>query len=152
MAISAKPTSGQSLRQAESYSPKSPEPYRSAYNTCSMWDVFISHASEDKETIARPLAVELEANGLQVWLDSQELYVGDQLTPKIEQGLQNAQFGVVIFSRNFFAKKWTQFELESLLKMEKPPNEVILPVLHGLTTAEVEVAWRAIAPPVSRMR
>lgn len=103
-----------------------------------MWDVFISHASEDKETIARPLAVELEANGLQVWLDSQELYVGDQLTPKIEQGLQNAQFGIVIFSRNFFAKKWTRLELESLLKMEKPPDKVILPVWHGLTTAEIE--------------
>jgi hypothetical protein len=103
-----------------------------------MWDVFISHASEDKETVARPLAVELEAKGLQVWLDSQELYIGDQLTPKIEQGLQNAQFGVVIFSRSFFAKKWTQLELESLLKMEKPPDKVILPVWHELTTAEVE--------------
>jgi hypothetical protein len=103
-----------------------------------MWDVFISHASEDKETIARPLAVELEANGLQVWLDSQELYVGDQLTPKIKQGLQNAQFGVVIFSRHFFAKKWTQLELETLLKMEKPPAKVILPVWHGLRTAEIE--------------
>jgi hypothetical protein len=114
-----------------------------------MWDVFISHASEDKETIARPLAIELEANGLLVWLDSQELYVGDQLAPKIERGLLNAQFGVVIFSRNFFAKKWTQLELESLLKIEKPPDKVILPVLHGLTSAEVEAFSPTLAGKIA---
>jgi hypothetical protein len=33
------------------------------------WDVFISHASEDKETVARPLAQCLERSGLRVWYD-----------------------------------------------------------------------------------
>jgi hypothetical protein len=30
------------------------------------WDVFISHASEDHETVARPLAERLRAAGLRV--------------------------------------------------------------------------------------
>ena len=41
-----------------------------------MWDVFISHASEDKATVARPLALLLQKRGVAVWLDEGELYLG----------------------------------------------------------------------------
>jgi hypothetical protein len=48
-----------------------------------MWDVFISHASEDKESVARPLAEELISRGLKVWYDDLTLTsviaFGDQL-------------------------------------------------------------------------
>ena len=33
------------------------------------WDVFISHASEDKELVARPLAELLRGSGATVWLE-----------------------------------------------------------------------------------
>ena|ERR1035441_962014 len=36
------------------------------------WDVFISHASEDKATVARPLAELLRKAGLKVWLDENQ--------------------------------------------------------------------------------
>jgi hypothetical protein len=38
------------------------------------WDVFVSHASEDKEAIARPLAESLRARGLRVWYDDFSLW------------------------------------------------------------------------------
>jgi hypothetical protein len=41
------------------------------------WDVFISHASEDKEPLARQLADLLRAQGVSVWLDESELTLGD---------------------------------------------------------------------------
>jgi hypothetical protein len=41
------------------------------------YDLFISHASEDKQSVAAPLAVLLEAQGLRVWLDRYELTLGD---------------------------------------------------------------------------
>lgn len=34
-----------------------------------MWDLFISHASEDKDEIERPLADQLFEAGLVVWFD-----------------------------------------------------------------------------------
>ena len=43
------------------------------------YDVFISHASEDKEEVARPLAEALRKNGLSVWYDEFELKIGDSL-------------------------------------------------------------------------
>jgi hypothetical protein len=44
-----------------------------------MFDVFISHASEDKEAFVEPLATELRKRGLKVWFDKFELKVGDSL-------------------------------------------------------------------------
>ena len=43
------------------------------------WDVFISHASEDKDNVARPLAQALRAEGYRVWFDEFTLTVGDGL-------------------------------------------------------------------------
>ena len=68
------------------------------------WDVFISHASEDKEAIARPLAEALEGRGLLVWFDEFTLAVGDSLRRSIDHGLANSRFGIVILSP-FFLKR-----------------------------------------------
>lgn len=50
------------------------------------FDVFISHATEDKEELVRPLAVALQGHGLSVWYDEFELRVGDSLRRKIDAG------------------------------------------------------------------
>jgi len=52
------------------------------------WDVSISHASEDKDAIARPLVEAPRAKGLRVWYDEFSLKVGDSLRKKIDHGLQ----------------------------------------------------------------
>jgi len=69
------------------------------------WDIFISHASEDKVTVARPLAAALRRAGVRVWLDEHELRVGDSLSEKVDEGLSQSRFGVVILSPGFFAKR-----------------------------------------------
>src|SRR5258706_10107710 len=101
------------------------------------WDVFISHASEDKDAIARPLAEALRAKGLRVWYDEFSLTVGDSLRRKIEQGLSNSRFGVVILSHRFFAKHWAEQELNGLATREVGGEKVILPVWHGVTFEDV---------------
>jgi hypothetical protein len=68
-----------------------------------MWDVFISHASEDKADVARPLCELLTQAGLTVWLDENELRMGDTLRTKIDNGLANCRYGVVVLSEAFFA-------------------------------------------------
>ena len=68
------------------------------------FDVFISHASEDKDAIVRPLAIALQQHGLEVWYDEFELRIGDSLRRKIDKGLAHSRFGVVVLSQYFFAK------------------------------------------------
>jgi len=101
------------------------------------WDVFISHATEDKAGVARPLAQQLGELGLRVWIDESELRVGDSLRESIDRGLARSRFGVVILSRAFFAKKWPQRELNGLLAREASGDKVVLPVWHGVDAGHV---------------
>jgi hypothetical protein len=101
------------------------------------WDVFISHASEDKEAVARPLADLLGGQGLRVWLDENELTLGVSLMDKINEGLAQSDFGVVILSHAFFAKKWPKSELHGLAARESSEERIILPVWHGLSQSDI---------------
>lgn len=101
------------------------------------WDAFISHATEDKTDVARPLAQRLGELGLRVWIDDSELRVGDSLRESIERGLARSRFGVVILSRAFFAKEWPQRELNGLLARETSGDKVVLPVWHRVDAAYV---------------
>lgn len=98
--------------------------------------LFLSHASEDKPAIADALAEALKAD-YDLWYDKYKLTLGDSLLAKISEGLREANFGVVILSRNFFGKKWTQNELDGLFALEEANRKVILPVWHDLDVEEV---------------
>jgi hypothetical protein len=101
------------------------------------WDVFISHASEDKDAIARPLAEALREKGLKVWYDEATLTLGDSLRQSIDRGLARSQYGIVILSKAFFSKHWPQRELDGLDAREVNGVKVILPVWHGVDHATV---------------
>jgi len=99
-------------------------------------DVFISHASEDKDVIARPIAEELLRRGRSVWFDEFELTLGDSLRRSIDRGLAESRFGLVILSPSFFAKQWPQRELDGLTTREiAGSTKVILPVWHEVDHA-----------------
>jgi len=101
-------------------------------------DVFICHASEDKEPVARPLARELTERGANVWIDEAEILVGDSLRRKIDEGLRKSDFGVVILSPSFFKKEWPQRELDGLFQREVANGKVvILPVIYNLTIEQL---------------
>ncbi|MCY4371962.1 MAG: toll/interleukin-1 receptor domain-containing protein [bacterium] len=100
-------------------------------------DVFISHASEDKEQIARPLEQELRCLGLTVWYDESVLRVGDSLYQQICHGLATSQYGIVILSRHFFAKNWPKQELGALSARVIDGTMRIFPIWHGLSQSEV---------------
>jgi hypothetical protein len=97
-----------------------------------LWDVFISHAREDKERVARPLASLLKAAGLRVWIDENELQLGDSLRRKIDHALAGSRYGVVVLSPAFFAKEWPQRELDALSALGSESQKIILPVWHGV--------------------
>ena len=99
-----------------------------------MADVFISHASEDKEAVARPLAEALKAEKWEVWLDEDMLQIGDRLSNTIGAGLADCRYGVVVLSPSFFRKAWPKRELEALIARETADgHDLLLPVWHGVT-------------------
>jgi TIR domain len=101
------------------------------------WDVFISHASEDKEALARALAERLRLKGVRVWYDEFTLRLGDSLRRSTDRGLARSRFGVVILSPSFFTKEWPQKELDGLVAREVDGRQIILPVWHELTSEDI---------------
>lgn len=101
------------------------------------FDVFISHASEDKESIVRPLAEALRSHGVSVWFDEFELRIGDSLRRKIDAGIARSRFGLVVLSKHFFAKGWPQYELDGLTTMTISGRQVMLPLWHNVSKDEV---------------
>ncbi|HKQ50631.1 MAG TPA: toll/interleukin-1 receptor domain-containing protein [Phycisphaerae bacterium] len=97
------------------------------------YDIFVSHASEDKDSVVKPLTDELLRRGLRVWVDYKELRLGDRLRQRIDDGLSRSRFGVVIVSPRFFAKRWPQTELDGLVALELADGRKrILPIWHDI--------------------
>jgi hypothetical protein len=101
------------------------------------WDVFVSHASEDKAAVAEPLVRALENAGLRVWYDRIELQLGDSLRQRIDEGLAHSRFGIVVLSPAFFAKHWPQQELNGLAQREVGGEKVILPIWNEIEAEDV---------------
>lgn len=101
------------------------------------YDVFICHASEDKESFVSVLAVKLRNKGFKVWYDDFTLSLGDSLRRKISHGLAHSRYGVVVLSKKFFEKEWPQKELDGLVARENGSDKVILPIWHKITQNQV---------------
>jgi hypothetical protein len=102
------------------------------------YDVFISHASEDKDGFVTPLAKALKEKGVNVWYDEFTLKLGDSLRESIDRGLSNSRYGLVVLSHHFFSKDWPKRELNALFATMKAGERRILPIWHELTAQEVQ--------------
>jgi hypothetical protein len=112
-------------------------------------DAFISHASEDKEEFVRPLAQALRGQGYDIWYDEFTLSVGDSLRRSIDRGLSASRYGIVILSSAFFAKNWTQYELDGLVAKEMEGEKVVLPIWHKVSKDEVMSYSSSLADKVA---
>lgn len=94
--------------------------------------IFISHASEDKDLLVRPLAHSLKSHGVPVWYDEFSLQPADSLRRSIDRGLSECQAGLVVLSPSFFSKEWPQRELDALFASEIAGRSRIIPIWHDI--------------------
>jgi TIR domain len=109
------------------------------------YDLFISHASEDKPTLVAPLADSLAKLGVKVWYDAFALKAGDSLSRSIDRGLASSRYGLVVLSKSFLQKPWPEYELRGLVGRELGQDKVILPVWYGIARADL----LAFSPPLA---
>lgn len=114
------------------------------------YDVFISHATEDKDEIVRPLAEALRDKDLKVWYDEFELKIGDSLRRKIDEGLATSKFGIVVLSKSFIGKGWANYELDGLVSRAVTGEQILLPIWHKITKQEVIEYSPSLADKLAR--
>ncbi len=102
------------------------------------FDVFISHATEDKDDFVRELVEKLQERRIEVWYDEHSLNIGDSLRQAIDLGLSKSRFGIVILSKNFFSKQWTNWELDGLVQRQlNSTNNLIIPIWHKIEKEDI---------------
>ena len=100
-------------------------------------DTFICHASEDKVAIALPLHEALTQLGVYSWLDEPEIRLGQSIRQSIDAGLARCRSATVILSRQFFAKNWTQYEMDGIVGRAMQGEILLFPIQHGITIQEI---------------
>ena len=125
-----------------------PRTENSARDFAPTHDVFISHASEDKEDFVRPLQKLLAEREVSTWLDELDIGWGHSIRQSIDSGIAGCRFGLVVISPHFLTKKWTRAELDGLYGRQIGETEsggFILPVWHKVTADDVQQAMPTIA-------
>ena len=84
-----------------------------------------------------------------MWLDTSELNVGDSLRRKIDQGIRSSRFGIVVLSRQFLTKGWTNHELDGLITRTVAGEQSLLPIWHNITADEVRAYSPSLADKIA---
>jgi len=102
-----------------------------------MYDVFISHASEDKQEFVTPLVEKLQDAGISVWYDTLELQWGKSLREQIDNGIKRSKFAILVLSKHFFEKQWPRRELDGILAKETISGNAPLPIWYNVSQEDV---------------
>jgi len=104
-------------------------------------DVFLCHAWDDRQGVARELHDLLESLGVSVWFSEKDVGLGTPLLRAIDKGLANSRVGIVLVTpallRRIPQEGIAEKELSALLARDQ-----LVPVVHQ-TTYE---ALRGVSP------
>jgi hypothetical protein len=85
------------------------------------YDVFLSYNAKDKPRVRR-LAERLKEAGLRVWFDEWNIRVGEIISLKVEEGLEQSRVLVLCISPNAFGSGWVALERSTAIHRD-PSNE-----------------------------
>ncbi|MDY0126479.1 MAG: toll/interleukin-1 receptor domain-containing protein [Anaerolineaceae bacterium] len=100
--------------------------------------VFISHSSEDKETLIEPIVRDLEDCYINVWIDKRKIVPGDNLRKSIfRDGLDKADVTLIFFTENSLKSAWVDREIKHVLRDEsKKGNDFDLKKIISIFDSE----------------
>jgi hypothetical protein len=112
-------------------------------------DCFISYAGDDRPLVESIVAA-LERAAIKVWWDRGQIRLGDRLTQKIDEGLSQSRYGLIIVSPAFMGKRWPESELRALANRAiRSGHRVILPILVGMDHDAFAAKYPLLADIVS---
>jgi len=79
--------------------------------------VFLSYSSKDEEVI-KNIVSDFKSHGVITWVDFEKITYGDSVTKKIETGLENSKYIVVVLSKNLGKSNWCRAEYGPILNKE----------------------------------
>jgi hypothetical protein len=92
-------------------------------------EVFLCHSSSDKGFV-RMVHDDLKHLGVNLWLDENEIKVGESIVSRVSDGLESSRTLIVFLSSNSIKSMWARREWQSFLSRHLKRDDLkILPVL-----------------------
>lgn len=104
-------------------------------------DVFLCHAWDDRQGVAKELHDLLEAAGVKVWFSEKDLNLGVPMMRAIDKGLANSRIGLVLVTPALLERIQREGVADKELSVLLAGNQLV-PIVHN-TTYE---ALRNISP------
>jgi glucose-1-phosphate thymidylyltransferase len=130
-----------------SLNPKS-KPKRGKSGSGKKFDVFLSYSSNDKAYV-QELVRHLQTADLKPWVDNLSTDLGESVRRSIDQGIASSRTGVVVLSKSYFEKSWTNYELDSLISLNVSGKMELIFIWHGITRDDLLQLSPALADKIS---
>lgn len=92
--------------------------------------IFLCHSSKDKDRFVRNFARRLWKKGIEVWIDEDQILLGDDLDRRIfGDGFENMDAFILVLSKNSIASDWVRRELDKALALTREGMCRLIPVL-----------------------
>ena len=110
------------------------------------YDIFVSHCHQDKLKYVDDLVDELKKLDIKVFYDTDEITWGDEIREKIENGLKNSKLAIVVISRQYFGRYWTEYEIKKLFERQFfERRKIVLPILYQISKKDIEKHYPFLA-------
>ena len=104
-------------------------------------DVFLCHAWDDRQGVAKELHDLLEAAGVKVWFSEKDLGLGVPMMRAIDKGLANSRIGLVLVTPALLERVPKEGVADKELSVLLAGNQLV-PIVHNTTYA----ALRNVSP------
>ncbi|XP_041001631.1 disease resistance protein RPV1-like [Juglans microcarpa x Juglans regia] len=102
------------------------------------YEVFLNFYGKDTRTsFADYLYVDLKWKGILVFRDDEALQRGKYISQVLLKAIQDSQYVIVIFSKNYALSKWCLMELAEIVEWEEKKKLTILPIFYHVDPSDV---------------
>lgn len=118
--------------QVQSLTPIRQSVERLAIEQPDLRDVFLCHAWDDRQGIAKELHDLLEAAGVKVWFSEKDLALGVPMMRAIDKGLANSRIGLVLVTPALLSRLPKEGVADKELSALLAGNQLV-PIVHNTT-------------------
>ncbi|XP_042488094.1 disease resistance protein RUN1-like [Macadamia integrifolia] len=105
----------------------------------SSYDVFINFRGVDtRNTFVGHLYCALEDRGIRVFIDSNNLWKGEDIGSELVRAIKDSELLIAVFSERYTESKWCLEELAQMVECYRTNGQVIIPIFFKVETSDVK--------------
>nr|XP_016467104.1 PREDICTED: TMV resistance protein N-like [Nicotiana tabacum]XP_016467105.1 PREDICTED: TMV resistance protein N-like [Nicotiana tabacum]XP_016467106.1 PREDICTED: TMV resistance protein N-like [Nicotiana tabacum]XP_016467107.1 PREDICTED: TMV resistance protein N-like [Nicotiana tabacum] len=102
------------------------------------YDVFLSFRGEDtRKTFTSHLYEVLNDRGIKTFQDDKRLEYGATISEELCKAIEESQFSIVIFSKNYTTSRWCMNELVKIMECKTQFGQIVIPIFYDVDPSHV---------------